>query len=69
MRGGYAELYASALGGLIPYANLAIPGTPFIPVGPDSTVEAVLRKILSYYPEARDISEVLNEVEELYAEQ
>jgi 4-hydroxy-3-methylbut-2-enyl diphosphate reductase len=36
---------------------------------PDSTVEAVLRKILSYYPEARDISEVLNEVEELYAEQ
>ncbi len=40
MRGGYAELYASALGGLIPYANLAIPGTPFIPVGPDSTVEA-----------------------------
>ena len=33
MRGGYAELYASALGGLIPYANLAIPGTPFIPVG------------------------------------
>jgi outer membrane receptor protein involved in Fe transport len=40
MRGGYAELYASALGGLIPYANLAIPGTPFIPVGADSTVEA-----------------------------
>ena len=36
---------------------------------PDSTVEAVLRKILSYYPEARDISEVLNEVEELYAKQ
>ena len=40
LRGGYNELYASALGGLIPYANLAIPGTPLIPVGPDSTIEA-----------------------------
>ncbi len=40
LTGGYAELYASALGGLIPFANLAIPGTPFIPVGPDSTIEA-----------------------------
>ena len=40
LTGGYAELYASALGGLIPFANLAIPGTPFIPVGADSTIEA-----------------------------
>ena len=39
LTGGYAELYASALGGLIPFANLAA-GNPFIPVGPDSTIEA-----------------------------
>jgi 4-hydroxy-3-methylbut-2-enyl diphosphate reductase len=35
---------------------------------PDSTVEAVLRKILSYYPDARSVSDVLKEVEILYAE-
>jgi 4-hydroxy-3-methylbut-2-enyl diphosphate reductase len=35
---------------------------------PDSTVEAVLRKIISYYPEAREVNEVLKEVEDLYAE-
>ena len=39
LTGGYAELYASALGGLIPFANLAS-GNPFIPVGPDATIEA-----------------------------
>lgn len=35
---------------------------------PDSTVEAVLRKILSYYPNSRSIDEVLKGVENLYAE-
>ncbi|MBL6900371.1 MAG: TonB-dependent receptor [SAR86 cluster bacterium] len=39
MRGGYAELYASALGGYLPFANLLL-GNPLIPIGPDSTVEA-----------------------------
>jgi outer membrane receptor protein involved in Fe transport len=38
-RGGYAELYASALGAYLPYANL-LTGNPFIPVGADSTIEA-----------------------------
>lgn len=35
---------------------------------PDSTVEAVLRKIISYYPEASTVNDVLTEVESLYAE-
>lgn len=35
---------------------------------PDSTVEAVLRKILGFYKNTRTVEEVLNEVEELYEE-
>lgn len=36
---------------------------------PDSTVEAVLRKVLSYFQDVRSIEEVLKEVEELYTEE
>ena len=35
---------------------------------PDSTVEAVLREVLSYYEDTRSEEEVLSEVEALYAE-
>jgi 4-hydroxy-3-methylbut-2-enyl diphosphate reductase len=35
---------------------------------PDSTVEAVLRKILGFYKETKTIEEVLQEVQELYKE-
>lgn len=35
---------------------------------PDSTVEAVLRKILTYFEGTRDVEEVLHEVEKLYKE-
>lgn len=35
---------------------------------PDSTVEEVLRTVLSYYENTRSVEEVLNEVEKLYAE-
>ena len=39
LRGGYAELYASALGAYLPFANMLL-GNPYIPIGADSTVEA-----------------------------
>ena len=35
-RGGYAELYASALAGFLPVVNL-LAGQPYIPLGPDAT--------------------------------
>ena len=39
LTGGYAELYASVLGGFLPVINL-LGGNPYIPIGADSTIEA-----------------------------